>query len=221
MASFPSTNLTNLAAKPRPKRPGSAVTNISRNAFIHQRALDMKPQPARDHVYGAIPPKVYSPGDMNDESLQYVMFSREELEVTLRVTKTKLKNAESTISLLKNEVSQYETEVIKQQRRLEKFLEPQSGLPPPSGELRRELEKLLLVRQLKTQNMMLRNALIERATEMELLKKSQKGSRVMEMANEREEYYLETLRLKQIVMELRYVLIDSPLVNIYTYPFLW
>ena len=181
----------------------------------------MKPQPARDHVYGAIPPKVYSPGDMNDESLQYAMFSREELEVTLRVTKTKLKNAESTISLLKNEVSQYETEVIKQQRRLEKFLEPQSGLPPPSGELRRELEKLLLVRQLKTQNMMLRNALIERATEMELLKKSQKGSRVMEMANEREEYYLETLRLKQIVMELRYVLIDSPLVNIYTYPFLW
>ena len=200
MASFPST-------KPKPKRPGSAVTNIARNAFIHQRALDMKPQPARDHVYGAIPPKMYSPGDMNDESLQYAMFSREELEVTLRVTKTKLKNAEGTISLLKNEVSQYETEVIKQQRRLEKFLEPQSGLPPPSGELRRELEKLLLVRQLKTQNMMLRNALIERATEMDMMKKSQKGSRLMEMSNEREEYYLETLRLKQIVIELRYTTI--------------
>ena len=60
---------------------------------------------------------------------------------------------------------------------------------------------------------MLRNALIERATEMDMMKKSQKGSRLMEMSNEREEYYLETLRLKQIVIELRYTTI--PPVNWY------
>ena len=184
------------AAKPRPKRPVSAKSTAAtkapgpstRNGFIHARAQALqKPTAARDHVYGA--GKLFTPGDIEQEALQYSQMSREELEVSLRLTRTKLKNVDATNAMLRSELARCENEVTKQQRRLEKFLEPQvrvydpgmhvsrsivflflhdifsiqsrfsirkSGLPLPNTELRRELEKTLLLRQMKTQNTLLR-----------------------------------------------------------------
>lgn len=75
--------------------------------------------------------------------------------------------------------------------------------PAPSNEARRELEKSLLVRQLKSQIMGLRSAVAEREIEIETLKRSHKGTKIAELLNEKEEYYLETVRLKKAATELR------------------
>jgi hypothetical protein len=137
---------------------------------------------------------------------------REELVGALYEAKKCVKVLESSIATLRGEGQRWENEVGKQQRRIEKLLESsgatggnKSGLIllPPSAEVRRELEKSLLVRQLKTQMMLLRNAVAEREIEIETLKKNQKGTKLVELSNEKEEFYLETLRLKQVVRELR------------------
>ena len=49
------------------------------------------------------------------------------------------------------------------------------------------------------------SALAERDAEIESLRRSQKGGKVMELSNEKEEYYIETLRLKQVVTEVSYL----------------
>ena len=119
--------------------------------------------------------------------------------------KKRCKLLELNTASLKAESHRYESEIAKQQRRIEKLLEssaPQSQLPP-TAEVRREIEKSQLVRQLKTQITNLRNCEAEKDIEIETLKRSQKGTKLVELSNEKEEYYLETLRLKQIVRELR------------------
>lgn len=87
------------------------------------------------------------------------------------------------------------------------------GSPAPSGDARRELEKSLLVRQLKSQIMILRGAVAEREIEIETLRRSQKGSKIAELLNEKEEYFLETVRLKQAATELRDALQHEKLQN--------
>lgn len=142
--------------------------------------------------------------------------SREELIETLFDAKKRVVILESNVASLRAENQRCENDVIKQHRRIEKLLDstaPQSSLnnissktssgSGPSNEARRELEKSLLVRQLKSQIMTLRSAVAEREIEIETLKKSQKGTKIAELFNEKEEFYLETLRLKQVVIELR------------------
>ena len=119
------------AKLPRPKRPASAKSTAAanapnpptRNGFIHARAQQLQKPTTRDHVYGAA--KLFTPGDIEQEALQYAQLSREELEVTLRVTRTKLKNAEANNATLRADLARCEHEVMKQHRRLEKYLEPQ------------------------------------------------------------------------------------------------
>lgn len=123
---------------------------------------------------------------------------------------------ESNAASLRAENQRCENEIIKQHRRIEKLLDTTAAqshpnnlsnkISPgsaPSNEARRELEKSLLVRQLKSQIMVLRSAVAEREIEVETLKKSQKGTKIAELFNEKEEYYLETLRLNQVISELR------------------
>jgi hypothetical protein len=73
-------------------------------------------------------------------------------------------------------------------------------------ETRREIEKTLIVRQLKTQILLLRGTVAEKGNEIENLKKTQKSTQIVELVSEKEEYYLETLRLKQTVRDLRELL---------------
>ena len=53
-----------------------------------------------------------------------------------------------------------------------------------SEEVRREIEKSLLARQLKQQITILKNTLGDRDAELEKAKKSQKSSKLLEMSNE-------------------------------------
>lgn len=142
--------------------------------------------------------------------------SREELIEALFDAKKRVVILESNVASLRAENQRCESDVIKQHRRIEKLLDataPQTNLnnissktssgSSSSNEARRELEKSLLVRQLKSQVMTLRSAVAEREIEVESLKKSQKGTMIAELFNEKEEFYLETLRLKQVVNELR------------------
>lgn len=176
------------------KRPGSA------NAAVKSKSA----KPA-SQVYNHTP-KIVT--EDNFEERPFSHLTREELEVTLRVTKTKLKNVEGTVSQLRAENQRFEAELLKQQKRLEKFLEQSQGAAgagksASTGEQRRELEKSLLVRQLKTQVMMLRSSVAEKEMEIEIMRKSQKNSKLIELSSEKEEYFIETMRLKHINKELR------------------
>ena len=159
-----------------------------------------------NHVYNTVP-TIITEENMGERPFSHL--TREEIEVTLRVTKTKLKNEQNLVTTLRSENQRYEAELLKQSKRLEKFLDQSStagtgnGKMVPSGEQRRELEKSLLVRQLKTQVMMLRSTVAEREMEIETIRKSAKNSKLIELSNEKEEYFIETMRLKQVVKELR------------------
>lgn len=126
-----------------------------------------------------------------------------------------MKSLESSTTHLKADAVKCENELAKQHRRIEKLLDSTAAqsvnganrqtaqAPPITIDARKELEKTVLVRQMKTQMMLLRTSLAEREVEVETLKKSQKGTKIVELSNEKEEFYLETLRLKQVVRELR------------------
>ena len=142
-------------------------------------------------------------------------FSREELVEALFEAKKKLVVLDTNTAYLRAENQRCENDIAKQHRRIEKLLEStstssntnssSSKMYPPasSNDARRELEKSLLVRQLKSQIMALRSAVAEREIEIETLKRSQRGSKIAELLNEKEEFYLETVRLKQAATELR------------------
>lgn len=121
--------------------------------------------------------------------------------------KSKVSELESTVSQLRVENQRWEAEVTKQQKRLELFLDPSTGIGSKRlnnvDDARREMEKSLLVRQLKTQIMVLRSTVTERDNEIANMNRSLKTTKLVELSNEKEEYYLEVMRLKQIVKELR------------------
>ena len=156
-----------------------------------------------------------------------ININREDLISALFEAKKRVKSLETTNSTLKAENVKCVNEMAKQQRKIEKLTDssqnnngngiygkigqnqgPGSGpgpiiLPPPTAESRREIEKTIVVRQLKAQITMLRGYHAEKEIEVENLKRSQKGTKLVELSNEKEEFYLETLRLKQVVRELR------------------
>ena len=181
------------SALPRPtKRPGSA-SGVAQSKKVYAHT-----------------PKIVT--DSTAAERPYASLSREELEVALRVTKTKLISADSTVSQLRAENQRYEAELLKQTRRLEKYLEQSTGPSgpgklAPSGEQRRELEKSLLVRQLKTQVMLLRSTVAERELEIESMRKNQRNSKLIELTNEKDEYYNEAARLKKVVRDLQNTLL--------------
>ena len=137
--------------------------------------------------------------------MNFIITCREDLTGALYEAKKRCKVLELNFSNLKTESHRYESDIAKQQRRIEKLLEASSlhSQVPLTAEARREIEKSQLVRQLKTQILNLRTSEAEKEIEIDALKKSQKGTKLVELSNEKEEYYLETLRLKQIVRELR------------------
>ena len=71
-----------------------------------------------------------------------------------------------------------------------------------SEEVRREIEKSILVRQLKQQITILKTTVGEKDMELERAKKSQKSSKLLELSNENYEYLGEVARLKEVVKRL-------------------
>lgn len=192
----------------KPKKPRAESVNSKGRPYSANRALK-----AVNHLYGPPAVKAAGPEDVRNESPQalYSNLSREEIVGAYIEAKKRVKVLEANSASLKTENTRCSNEATKLQRKVEKLLESSAlqtaegnkSVIPPSAEVRRELEKSLLVRQLKTQVTGLRSAAAELELELETLKRSQKGTKIVELSNEKEEYYLETLRLKQVVRELR------------------
>lgn len=128
---------------------------------------------------------------------------REALIASLMETKKKLISMESQVSTLKAENQRWENEISKQQKRIDKLLDTSTNRHGTSAaDIRKELEKSTIVRQLKRQNHSMKNNLIDKDIELEKIKKSIKGSALMILSTEKDEYYMECLRLKEVVSKL-------------------
>lgn len=119
--------------------------------------------------------------------------------------KKKLLINEDTIAFLKSENHRLETEATKQQRRIEQLLNLSEGVKTSSTaqSVRREIEKSILVRQLKQQLAHLRNLVADKDVEIENMKRDVRFTRVKEVEFERDEYYSEIQRLLKTLEELK------------------
>jgi chromosome segregation ATPase len=70
-------------------------------------------------------------------------------------------------------------------------------------EARRAAEKSMLVRQLKAQIMQLRQECSEKDSELKGLQRKLKANYLSELQAEKEEYYFESMRLRQVISSLR------------------
>ena len=98
---------------------------------------------------------------------------------------------EAQISVLRTEKQRIESEAMKQQRRIEKILGSQGANGQVSIEARKEIEKSVLVRQLKAQVSSLRTVVNEKDVDIQELKKNMRATVATELTAEKEEYYLE------------------------------
>lgn len=112
---------------------------------------------------------------------------------------------EQAAAQLKAENQRWELEFSKQQKRIDKLLDPASGnkIGQNAAETRRDIEKTLIVRQLKQQIQSLRSIILERDAELEAQKRTQKQSKILELTAEKEEYFAENMRLKKLLKEIK------------------
>lgn len=138
--------------------------------------------------------------DRNEEWKYLISFEREDLASAIVEMKKKYRALQHANSQLKVDNQKTENELFKQQRRIDKLVSPhvngQSIL-----DIRREIEKSILVRQLKGQINILRETLITKEEDIEKFKKSHKASIIMELTAEKDEYLLEINRLRGLINE--------------------
>ena len=95
-----------------------------------------------------------------------------------------------------------ESEIAKQQHRIDKILSPQFAKNTHLVlELRREIEKSVLVRQLKAQMLALRSTIAERDATIEAMQKSTGATHLLELTAEKEEYFQEVHRLHKVLAQ--------------------
>ncbi len=145
--------------------------------------------------------------------------SREELLVEVKELKQKNSLLEQQSHSLRMENQRLDAESSKLQQKLERMLVTQkeattvAGSPGGQAESmgsKRELEKSLLVRHLKHQIISLRETVAEKAQELEAYKRTTKASNINELLVEREEYLLESKRLRAALRESRLPDGESP-----------
>jgi hypothetical protein len=127
--------------------------------------------------------------------------SREDLLLALHDSKKQIASLESTIERLHADNIRWQGDFSRQQKRIDTLLTSVGG--DADGEVRKEIEKTMIVRQLKQHIQTLRSGILERDGTIESLKKSQKASRIMELSAEKEEYYFENVRLKRMIDDKR------------------
>ena len=105
--------------------------------------------------------------------------------------KRKFRALEETSSHLRAENHRLESEGTKQQRRIDQLLNLSDGAKNigMSSEIRRDIEKSILVRQLKNQINNLRSDFADKEAELEALRRNIKSTHLAEVENERDEYY--------------------------------
>ena len=134
----------------------------------------------------------------NEEWNFLMSHDREDLASALGELKKEYRVMQDVVAQLRAENQRVENELLKQQRRIDKLVSPhingQSVL-----DIRREIEKSILVRQLKGQINILRETIVEKDRSIEKHKISQKASNLVELTAEKEEYFLEIERLKALL----------------------
>jgi hypothetical protein len=131
--------------------------------------------------------------------------SKEDLVNEIIALKKKVLINEDTISFLKSENHRLESEATKQQRRIEQLLNLSEGVKTSTmaQSVRREIEKSILVRQLKQQLAHLRNLVADKDVEIENMKRDIRFTHVKEIEFERDEYFTEIQRLSRTVEDLK------------------
>jgi hypothetical protein len=129
--------------------------------------------------------------------------SKEDLRHMYFEAKKKLNNQDIQINQLKSENQRLERELLRHEKRIEKILSSNDKSDAIPMDVRKDVEKHILVRQLKQQISTLRDNLSMREYEIELYKKSTKSSYIYEIKREKDEYYLEVQRLRGIIMSMK------------------
>jgi hypothetical protein len=167
-----------------PKPPPSA-----RNQASRKRPVSANPRSkAPPLTSGTSATKEKRPAD---EAATLLTLQREDLISTILLMKKEMHAQEAQISVLRTEKQRIESEAMKQQRRIEKILGSQGANGQVSIEARKEIEKSVLVRQLKAQVSSLRTAVNEKDVDIQELKKNMRATVATELTAEKEEYYLE------------------------------
>eukprot|EP01038_Epipyxis_sp_PR26KG_P014354 gene14354-19251_t len=136
----------------------------------------------------------------------YNNVTREDLFSEVQELKKKIRLNDEIYSQLRSENQRLEVDALKQQKKLEQLIALSNDGTKQyvlSNEVKKELEKNMLVRQLKAQITSMRNLSVERDHELEQLKRSLKASYVSELEQEKEEYLIENNRLKAAVKQLK------------------
>jgi hypothetical protein len=132
---------------------------------------------------------------------------KEDLIEELYELKKKNLGYEEHINHLKTENYRLESEASKQQRRIDQLLNLSEGVKAISSnsaqQLRKEIEKSILVRQLKSQINLLKNVIADKELEIDSLKRDIRVTHIREVENERDEYSIEIPRLLKVIENLK------------------
>ena len=173
---------------PKPKPPATS------------QGYEKKTRPSsskKERKSDGVPSSPYAPRDgSNLLSLQ-----REDLINMIILMKKEKRMYESQISALKAENQRIDTESKQQHKRLEKLLEEQPQNTQAAHAARREVEKSVMVRELKALIRKLNQTIADRDAEIVELKRSMRHTVATELAIEKEEYYIEVLRLRKLLKE--------------------
>jgi hypothetical protein len=162
--------------KTNKKRPGSAKLKVPKGSSNPKQAAVQK----------------------QDEWNYLLSFTVHDLASSIVELKKEYRTLEYMHNSLRIEHQKAENEMLKQQRRIDKLVSPHLNNQTVL-EIRRDIEKSVLIRQLKSQIHILRESVVEKDAEISNLVKSQKESHLVEMAAEKEEYFLEIQRLKALL----------------------
>jgi len=212
---------------PSPPRPSSARSRVSTKSVptkrpgsashIRSRGTNLKPQ-SSDNRRPAQPLQPVPPGHSRKKNADvhghankkepgvdmraFQVLGREELLGQLIIVKKKLAASDSSLHQLRAENQRLESEVSKQQHRIDKILSPQySKSSHLVLEIRKEIEKSVLVRQLKAQMTSLRATIAEKDAQIEAMHNNVSSSTLLELTAEKEEYMVEIERLTKIIAQ--------------------
>lgn len=128
---------------------------------------------------------------------------------SLNLAKKKIFQLEQERVQLRAESARWEKEVTKQQRRIDRLLDSTTAANKNGtmnqfpNEVKKEVERSLLARQLRHQITLLKSCIDEKDAEMDALKKAQRSTHLMELRAQNDEYLSEIGRLQNIIKVLQ------------------
>lgn len=132
----------------------------------------------------------------------FLPLEKEQLIQAITDMKRQLQNINSNYSRLLEEKELLDNKMVKNQRRIDKMIDPFiSRNDPMILELKKDVEKSSLIRQLKSQLKGIKDAVKEREKDISLIKKGQRASKLLELTIEKEENLREIRRLSNILSD--------------------